>query len=138
MSMTDESVWTVAPMLGFGNVREAARYYIDTLGFAFAEGAGVFAGVGDEEEGGVYAIVWRSGASIHLQIRRGDRPRPERESHEGDAYLFVDDANALFEEYQAKGVTILRPPEDEPYGLRDFTIEDPFGHRLTFGTPLGA
>jgi uncharacterized glyoxalase superfamily protein PhnB len=51
-------------------------------------------------------------------------------------YVFVPDANVLFEEFKAKGARIHRTPEDSAYGLRDFVIEDPEGHRLAFGTAL--
>ena len=43
---------------------------------------------------------------------------------------------ALFEEFQAKGVVLHRIPEDAVYGLRNFVIDDPESHRLSFGTPL--
>ena len=46
-------------------------------------------------------------------------------------------AEMLFEEFQAKDVVILRAPENTFYGLRDFVIEDPERHRLTFGMSLG-
>lgn len=123
--------WRVAPILGVADVAAAVRYYTDTLGFELR--GPVFGGVGDE--GPVYAIVWRGDASLHLQIRRGERPEDARESIESDAYVYVDDADALFEEYRARGVEFLRPLQTEPYGLRDFTIVDPFGHRVVFGAP---
>ena len=129
-----DSNWRICPILGVPDVRAAVDFYTKSLGFALSEG-GIFAGVG-EGEGGVYAIVLRDQSEIHLQIRRIPYPERKRESHESDAYLFVSDADALFEEYESRGVTILRGLQDEPYGLRDFTIEDAFGHRLVFGTPL--
>jgi uncharacterized glyoxalase superfamily protein PhnB len=61
-------------------------------------------------------------------------PRAEVES---DTYVFVDDAETLCREFEAKGAVILRGLQDEPYGLRDFVVEDPEGHRLVFGTPTG-
>lgn len=130
--MPREPAWRVAPILGVRDVRAAVSYYTDSLGFELP--GEVFQGVGDE--GGVYAIVWRGGSSIHFQIRRGEIPARERESIESDAYVFVDDADALFEEYTSRGVKIFRKLQDEPYGLRDFTIEDPFGHRIVFGAEL--
>ena len=60
----------------------------------------------------------------------------ERPSFEDDGYLFVGDADAQHAEFAARDVTVLREPQDEPYGLRDFTIATPQGHRLAFGAPL--
>ncbi|MFF8981765.1 VOC family protein [Streptomyces globisporus] len=45
-------------------------------------------------------------------------------------WLQVDDAEAAHEELRAKGVTVLRPPEREPWGLVEMWIEDPDGVRI--------
>ncbi len=123
--------WRVAPILGFRDVRKAAEYYRDVLGFDVRN---VLDGVG--EEGAIYEILDRVWIEIHLQIRRREIFVDKRESIESDVYFFVPDADALHTELVGRGVSILRPPQDEPYGLRDFTIEDLEGHRLVFGTPL--
>ncbi len=120
--------WQVAPILGVSNVPEAVDFFVEQLGFS--PPARLY---GPPHER-VYAIVHRDGVNVHLQIRRNaDAPGP-REAHEGEAYFFVPDVDALHTEYAAKGVQFLRGLQDEDYGVRDFTIETPFGHRLTFGT----
>ncbi len=45
----------------------------------------------------------------------------------------VGDADELHEFHRANGVEIVTPPEDRPYGLRDYTIRDLHGHFLNFG-----
>ena len=125
--------WRVAPILGFRDVRKAAEYYRDVLGF---NERNVMDGIG--EEGAVYAILDKDGIEIHLQIRRREIFANKRESIESDAYFFVPDPDALHIELVRRGASVLRPPQDEPYGLRDFTVEDLEGHRLVFGTPLHA
>ena len=122
-----DSTWVAAPVLGCRDVEAAMSWYVEILGFECP--GGLFTPPDHEP---VYAIVFREGAGIHLQIRRRPVFLAERQAHEGDAYIFVDDPDALHEEFAAKGVTVIRPPQDEPYGLRDFTIETPIGHRLTF------
>ncbi len=114
-------------------MRKAADYYRDVLGFTERS---VFEGVG--EEPAVYAILDKDGIEIHLQIRRREVFADKREGIESDAYFFVPDADALHTELVSRGASVLRPPQDEPYGLRDFTVEDLEGHRLVFGTPLDA
>lgn len=106
-----ETPWRIAPTLGVRDVKKAAEYYTNVLGFECPNG--VFEGVAPGE-GGVYAIVNRDGVEVHLQIRRREVFAGERERIEGDVYLFVPDADALFEEFRAKGVTIHRAPEDAP------------------------
>ena len=124
--------WNVAPMLGVRDVRKSADYYQSVLGFHCAPD-GIFGGVGDE--GAVYAILRREGILIHLQIRRRPLHLDARQDHEGDAYFYVGDVDALYAEYRQRNVKIHRPLQDEEYGVRDFTIETPDGHRLAFGTP---
>jgi predicted enzyme related to lactoylglutathione lyase len=53
-----------------------------------------------------------------------------------DAYIYVDDANALHDEFVGKGVKIVRGLCDQPYGNRDFDVEDCNGYRLCFGHDL--
>ena len=125
---------STVPVLGVPDVRAAVDYFRDVLGFSCDPDTGVLAGVGDEPA--VYGIVRRDDVTIHLQIRRRPVWAGERESIEGDVYFFVSDADALCAEFRARGGVIFRDLLDEPYGLRDFTLETPDGHRLTFGTPL--
>ena len=99
----------VSPVLGTRDVRALAAFFVDQLGFTCDPENGIFEGV-DASEGAVYAIVVRGDARFHLQIRRHDVwPAGEREDIEGDAYVFVDDAYALFDEYTARGVPMHRP-----------------------------
>jgi uncharacterized glyoxalase superfamily protein PhnB len=45
----------------------------------------------------------------------------------------MDDADSLYQEFSEKGVKILRALCDQPYGNRDFDVEDCNGYRLCFG-----
>ena len=119
------------PILGVRDVRATVDWFVDVLGFDVVS---VFAPPIDE--GAVYAIVHRGDMSFHLQIRRGEIESRVREGIESDAYVYVTDADALHEEFVASGATILRGIQDEEYGLRDFCVETPDGHRLVFGSPL--
>lgn len=132
--MAQATPWRIAPVLGVRDVKQAVDYYTRVLGFACPNG--VFEGVAPGE-GGVYAIVTRGSVDIHLQIRRRNVFASERERIESDVYVFVPDADAVFEELKTTGAVIHRQPEDAPYGLRDFVVEDLEGHRLVFGSPLG-
>jgi predicted enzyme related to lactoylglutathione lyase len=63
--------------------------------------------------------------------------RPNRLADPGgdtwNVYVWVEDANALYNEFTGKGVRIAREICDQPYGNRDFDIEDCNGYRLCFG-----
>jgi uncharacterized glyoxalase superfamily protein PhnB len=124
--------WRAAPILGVRNVRQAAEYYRDVLGFGLDPVDGVFQPSADEP-GGVYAIVKRPGAWIHLQIRRGDIPERKRQAFERDVYLYVDDLDALHADLRRREAAILQPPRVAPYGMREMVVEDLNGYRLAFG-----
>ena len=55
-----------------------------------------------------------------------------------DAYVWVDDANALHAEFAGKGVNVTRGLCDQVYGCRDFEVDDCNGYRLCFGHDLSA
>ncbi len=128
--------WSVEPILRSANVADTVEYYTSVLGFECPNG--VFQGV-DTDEGGIYALLSRDGAGLHIQIRREERHTPSRERIASDAYFYVDDAEALEHEFRSKGATIHRPiARDNAYGLIDFVVEDPEGNRLVFGSPNGS
>jgi hypothetical protein len=51
-------------------------------------------------------------------------------------YFVVGDADELFAYHRDGGVDVAVPPGDRDYGLRDYTVRDPWGYRLTFGHPI--
>jgi uncharacterized glyoxalase superfamily protein PhnB len=51
--------------------------------------------------------------------------------------VFVTEVDAPHDELKSRGATIVHPPGDRPYGMRDFDIDDLDGNRLTFGMGIG-
>ena len=51
-------------------------------------------------------------------------------------YFVVGDADELYEFHRANGVAIVTPPQDQHYGIRDYTVRDLYGYRLAFGHRL--
>jgi DNA-binding transcriptional MerR regulator len=49
------------------------------------------------------------------------------------SYVYVEDPDALCAEYQDAGADIVDTVASRPYGMRDFVVRDPDGHRFTFG-----
>ena len=71
------------------------------------------------------------------QLAKTGVVRPNRiadpEGEAWDAYIWIENADALHAEFRSKGVTITRDICDQPYGCRDFDVEDCNGYRLCFG-----
>jgi catechol 2,3-dioxygenase-like lactoylglutathione lyase family enzyme len=121
--------WNIAPYFIVDDVVTTANFYRDKLGFHYDRFWG---------EPPAFCMVKRSGILIMLsQLETTGVMRPNHlaidDCDAWDAYIWVDDADALYEEFKAKGVTIARNPCDQPYGNRDFDVEDCNGYRLCFG-----
>jgi predicted enzyme related to lactoylglutathione lyase len=88
-------------------------------------------------------MVCRNGVVVMLSQLGETRGvmRPNRladpEGGAWDAYIWVEDADALFADFKSKGVTIARDIGNQHYGCRDFDVEDCNGYRLCFGQDLG-
>ena len=50
--------------------------------------------------------------------------------------LIVDDPDAASERALAAGATVVFPIADQPYGMRQGRVADPYGHHWLIGKPL--
>lgn len=121
--------WNVAPYFIVNDVVVTADFYRDKLGFHYDRFWG---------DPPCFCMVKRSGIVIMLsQIVDPGSVRPNRladpNGEAWDAYVWVDNADTLYREFTTKGVKIARTIRDQPYGNRDFDIEDCNGYRLCFG-----
>ena len=124
--------WDIAPYFIVDDVVATANYYRDSLGFDYER-------LWNEPPS--FCMVFRKG--IVTMLAQFEKPGLTRPNHrvdpEGgawDAYIWIDDVNALYEEFKSKRVKIAREIGDRPYGCRDFDIEDCNGYRLCFGQDL--
>lgn len=47
----------------------------------------------------------------------------------------TDDCDGTYEKLKAAGVEVTQEPTDQPCGVRDFGVRDPFGNHLRFSEP---
>ena len=130
--MHDSHRWGIAPYFFVDDVVRTANDYRDKLGFHYDRFWG---------DPPSFCMVKRSGIVIMLsRVLEPGGVRPNRladpEGGAWDAYVWIDDADALYEEFQSRGVTIARDICDQPYGCRDFEVEDCNGYRLCFGQDI--
>jgi PhnB protein len=50
--------------------------------------------------------------------------------------VYVKDVDDVFDRALQAGATVLRPIQDQFYGDRSGTLEDPFGHRWSVATHI--
>lgn len=125
--VTGEPALTLAiPVLFVSNVRAAADFYDEKLGFDidFLHGNPPF-----------YGSVSRDNARLHLRFVH-EPPFVagilEKESLLA-AFIHVEDVKSLFAEYLEAGVEMVSRLKKEPWGGPGFTIRDPDGNRIYFG-----
>jgi hypothetical protein len=118
----------IAPVFFTTNIVATVAYYEAKLGFKC---------LGTWQEPPVYAIVARDQHAIHF--RCADPPTPNRDKYTDellDAYLFVENADALYADYAAQGVEFARGLANMPWNSREFVIKDCDGRLLAFGANL--
>ncbi len=123
-SYVPEGLRTVTPFLHVG----AAARYIAFLKQAFGA---VEEGRHDAPDGRVmYARLRIGDAAIELSEAEGPAA-----SMPGGFYLYVGDADALYEQALAVGAKSLWPPADQSYGDRVAAVEDAMGNHWFIARP---
>jgi len=108
-------------VLAVHNARDSAKFYVEALGFR----------VVDEPPGWVF--VRKDNCMIMLGECPDDLRASELGCHSYFAYLLVDDVDAYVAQLAAQGISCMREIEDQPWGMREFGVTTPDGHRITFG-----
>jgi uncharacterized glyoxalase superfamily protein PhnB len=100
----------------------STRYYMDVLGFSQdpinAEG---------------WSFLTRDTFRVMLGECKDATPAGELGNHSYFAYWNVDDVDQFYQEIVAKGALVTSEPSDKPWGLREFGMRTPDGHRITCG-----
>ena len=107
------------PALSVSDVSAAVEFYVDKLGFTRGST------LGDPPS---WANVRLDSVELHFV---SGEPRGREGGH---VYFVVGSVDDLFATYREAGVEIESEPGDRPHGMRDFSIRDPDGYRLVFGT----
>jgi len=57
----------------------------------------------------------------------------ETGDHSYFAHCLVENVDEVYEEFCRRGAEIILPLNNKPWGLREFSVAAPDGHRITFG-----
>ena len=118
----------IAPQFFTTDMHTTLAYYRDKLGFECRS---------TWQDPPVYAIVERDEHAIHFRCAPAPTANPDKYTSELlDAYVFVEDADALFAEYEARGVEFARGLANRPWNSREFVVRDCDGRLLAFGENL--
>jgi len=122
---------SISPFFIVSSINDSVSFYVDQLGFEVR-----FLGPEDDP---FFAIVGREDVSIMLKAIADDiKPIPNhtrRPWARWDAFIYVADPDALFDEYSSDGVAFHKAIKDDNDGLRGFEVADADGYVLFFGRP---
>jgi uncharacterized glyoxalase superfamily protein PhnB len=111
----------VIPVLAYPEVGEAIEWLCETFGFT---------------------LRWRVG-DHRAQLNVGDgaiavvkRSSPGRAADCHSMMVRIEEVDRHYMRAKQKGARILTPPEDYPYGERQYTVEDLGGHTWTFSESI--
>jgi uncharacterized glyoxalase superfamily protein PhnB len=94
------------------------------------------------EGGAGYGFANRDGIGLHLAADHEEHedhgePGHTHEHQPAATYLYVRDADALYEEWTQPGIGgRTQPVEDTPYQMREGAHIDPDGNIIRFGSPV--
>jgi len=94
---------------------------------AFYERAGF--GVREYEPGGGYAFVSLRDESV-FDLDQIDDLEPAKNG--AGCYVIIDSVDELHTRFAAAGLPVT-PVEDQPWGMREFTLTDPNGNHIRIG-----
>jgi catechol 2,3-dioxygenase-like lactoylglutathione lyase family enzyme len=111
-------------VLAVENLERSKTFYIEKLGFVEVMAV----------EG--WSFLSRGACNLRIGDCPGIKPMSANQDHSWFAYLHVEDARQLYEDVVQQGVEIWHRLEDKPWGMREFAIVTPDGHRIVFGESI--
>jgi predicted enzyme related to lactoylglutathione lyase len=116
----------ISPVLLVADLTRSIDYYRDRLGFTCA----IYG------EPANFAVAERDDAVILLAVaEEAERIVPHWRIVDKmwNAYIRVDDVEAIYAEVQERGAPIDYTIYNAPSGFREFGVSDPDGHDIAFG-----
>jgi uncharacterized glyoxalase superfamily protein PhnB len=111
-------------VLAVNDLEKAENYFLDKLGFAarFRVDGWSFLSLG----------------SFHVMLGHCPDEVPARDTHNHSyfAYVNCEGIDEIYRDYQQRGVEICQAISDQPWGIREFGLSTPEGHRIMFGEDI--
>jgi uncharacterized glyoxalase superfamily protein PhnB len=121
----------ISPMLAVRNMQQTIEFYKNSLGFKM----GMAVPDADNPE---YTDFSKDGmVFMFVPVENVGIGKEEGLGTGVNIYMQIDsDIDEYYNELKNKGVNIVVDIKDEPYGIRDFTVEDIDGYKLTFNQTI--
>ena len=109
-------------VLAVRDLKLSTDYYVDVLGFSR-----------DPIDAPGWSFLTRDTVRVMLGECPDEVPASELANHSYVAYWNVEGVDQLYEEVRSRGALLSSAPQDKPWGLREFGLRTPDGHRITCG-----
>tara|TARA_R110000851_G_scaffold182226_1_gene331327 strand:- start:208 stop:588 length:381 start_codon:yes stop_codon:yes gene_type:complete len=118
------SVTSTQHVLAVKDIDKTELYFLDKLGFS----------VRFRLEGWSFLSL----GSFHIMLGHCPDEVSARDTHEHSyfAYVNCEDIDEIYRDYQRRGADVFQAIADKPWGLREFGVETPEGHRIMFGEDI--
>lgn len=113
-------------VLAVKDLKASVVFYCENLGFS----------IDSEVEG--WCFLSRDGVQLMLGHCPDEIPASQTHDHSYFAYIEVQAIDELHSEFVARGLTSLSAPDSKAWGMREFMVTTPDGHRIMFGQDLDA
>ena len=112
-------------VLAVRDLKASTRYYKEVLGFS---------------QDPIDAEGWSFLTRDNFRVMLGECPNEKSANELGDhsyfAYWNIEGLDQFYREVAARGALVTSEPADKPWGLREFGLRTPDGHRITCGESI--
>ena len=118
----------ITPSLTVGNIEASIAWYTEVLGWTVFER--------HRNEGRTVGVSLVAGAT-HIVLVQDDWAKGKDRDKGVGFRLYcttLQDVDQLAADIRARGGTLAAEPTDQPWGSRDFAIEDPDGFKITISS----
>lgn len=116
----------VRSVLAVQDLQASVSFYCERLGFS----------IQSSFEG--WCFLSRDGMVLMLGHCPDDMPASQTHDHSYFAYIEVQAIDELYAEFLARGLTSATAPNTQAWGMREFMVTTPDGHRMMFGQDIDA
>ena len=111
-------------VLAVNDLDSAENYFMEKLGFTL------------EARIGGWSFLYLDSFYLMVGDCKGEKTARETNNHSYFAYVNCEGIDELYEQYLKRGVKFNQHISNKPWGLREFGVETPEGHRIMFGEKI--
>ena len=112
-------------VLAVQDLKTSAQFYTEVLGFRR-----------DPVDAKGWSFLSKDSFKLMLGECADEKPAGESGSHSWFVRLMVQGIDEYHREVSSRGAEVIAEPANKRWGLREFVIRTPDGHRISFAEPI--